>query len=135
MEERRGVGLVGYFQLRLAPVAPSIDGTAAARRRGLWVMPPLACGCAKPFPLFSHTAARQAVHAAAAAARLTVCRAPPPTAGPDNATYCSKQYPALCHTQTRTHICAHITGLYSLIRLELLRPCQQLKPFHFTNCA
>lgn len=98
---------MGYFQLWLAPVAPSIDGTAATRRRGLWVMPPLACGCAKPFPLFSHTVARQAVHAAAAAARLTVCRAPPLTAGPDNATYCSKQYPALCHTQTHTHMHTH----------------------------
>lgn len=102
----RGLRFVGYFQLWLAPVAPSIDGTAAARRRGLWVMPPLACGCWKPFLLLSHTAARQTVHAAAAAARLTVCSSPPPTAGPDNTTCCSKH---MHSTDTHTHNRASLT--------------------------
>lgn len=96
-QQRAGVVcMAGYFQLRLAPVAPSIDGTVAAR----WVMPPFACGC----PL-SHTAARQTVHtAAAAAARLTVCRAPPPTTAGGHHTHGGKQYAARLHTDRGGHI-------------------------------
>lgn len=83
-------GQAGYFGLCLAPLTHSIDGTAVAQRRGLWVMPPLACGCLKPFPC-SPTLQPD---------RLSTPRPlQRPTTEPDSTTWSSKQY----SVQSRTH--------------------------------